>query len=109
MASFVCKKNGDSVNIAISGRFTLHDKIDFQTMMADVKEQQGKTLCFDVRAMDYIDSSGIGDLIKVKMDSGKGFDRLLVYGMSEAVARSFRVSGLLQLFEQIDDEQFHAL
>ncbi|MBX7058735.1 MAG: STAS domain-containing protein [Leptospirales bacterium] len=109
MAKLEVRKNGNAVILSIKGRHTLHDKADFQAMLEDIKASGGSTLCVDVSAMEYVDSSGIGDLIKVKMESGKIFEQLLVYGMSEAVARSFRVSGLLQLFEIIDEAHFRTL
>jgi anti-sigma B factor antagonist len=109
MAEFSVSNRDSRSVLKISGRFTMEDKARFQECFHQILETEGAFLAVDVSELTYIDSSGIGDLIKIKMEAARGFQRVFLMDVQEAVARVFRVSGLNQIFESISLAEFKAL
>jgi len=111
MAEMSFQREGSRARFNVSGRFTIEDKADFQALVQDHMGEPvaGDVLVVDVSDLAYIDSSGIGDLIKLKMDYGRQFARLCLLGVPDSVGRVFRVSGLNQLFETIEEEDYERL
>ncbi len=103
------EKDGEKSVVRLEGRFTLDDKELFQKFVEQHVDGSTRYLIIDTSSLDFIDSAGIGDLIKLKMGPGKGYEQLYVMGLSDSVERVFRVSGLIQLFETIDDEAYGKL
>ena len=95
--------------VALKGRFTLDDKESFQKFVDEHLDGSQAVLVLDMSQLDFIDSAGIGDLIKLKMGPGKNYSSLYVTGLQDSVERVFRVSGLIQLFEVIDADQLDSL
>ncbi|MCB1306613.1 MAG: STAS domain-containing protein [Leptospiraceae bacterium] len=106
---FTFRREGNRALLGIEGRFTLEDKEDFLSFVSDSIDDQGGVLCIDARQLDYIDSSGIGDLIKLKMEAMKSFKRVCILGLTANMERVFRVSGLNSVFEVIDEAEYNQL
>lgn len=103
------KANGNKGVLSLKGRFTLEDKELFQNFVDQHVDGSCDTLVLDMSQLDFIDSAGIGDLIKLKMGPGKNYKHLYVMGLQDAVERVFRVSGLIQLFDSIQPDELEAL
>lgn len=109
MSEISFQRDGDRARINVKGRFTIEDKADFLELAEDHLGETASALVVDVSELAYIDSSGIGSLIKLKMDYGQKYGRLCLLGVPDSVARVFRVSGLTQLFEAIEEEDYEQL
>ena len=92
-----------------NGRFTLDDKELFQNFVDQHVDGSCDILVLDMSQLEFIDSAGIGDLIKLKMGAAKNYKHLYVMGLQDGVERVFRVSGLIQLFETIRPDELAAL
>lgn len=103
------EKDGAKSVIRLEGRFTLDDKELFQKFVEQHVDGSTRYLIIDTSGLDFIDSAGIGDLIKLKMGPGKSYENLYVMGLSDSVERVFRVSGLIQLFDTIDESEYEKL
>lgn len=95
--------------LSLAGRFTLDNKEQFQNFIDEHVDGAQDVLVLDMSQLEFIDSAGIGDLIKLKMGPAKHYKQLYVCGLQDAVERVFRVSGLVQLFEIIDPDEVDAL
>lgn len=109
MEKFKCARDGSKTRLSLLGRFTIEDKAVFQEFTEQNLGDSGGALCVDVSELEYIDSSGIGDLIKLKMGAVNRYDRICLLGMSENIERVFRMAGINQIFEVIDEEGYAAL
>ena len=95
---------GNKAILGLNGRFTLDDKEVFQNFVDQHIDGGHDILVLDMSRLEFIDSAGIGDLIKLKMGPGKNYRQLFVMGLQDAVERVFRVSGLIQLFDTLAPE-----
>ena len=95
--------------LSLAGRFTLDDKELFQNFVDQYVDGAQDVLVLDMSELEFIDSAGIGDLIKLKMGPAKSYKQLYVCGLQDSVERVFRVSGLVQLFEIIDSGEVDSL
>lgn len=95
--------------LSLGGRFTLDDKEQFQNFVDQHVDGAQDVLVLDMSGLEFIDSAGIGDLIKLKMGPAKNYKQLYVSGLQDSVERVFRVSGLIQLFEMISPEEIESL
>ncbi|MCR9143753.1 MAG: STAS domain-containing protein [bacterium] len=102
-------EKGNKAILGLRGRFTLDDKEVFQNFVDQHVTGSHEILVLDMSQLDFIDSAGIGDLIKLKMGPGKNYSALYVMGLQDAVERVFRVSGLIQLFDSVVEDDLDSL
>ncbi len=108
MAQFEVKKLASADCVGIIGRFTLEDKDAFLDIMTGKLDLQNRQVCFDCSRMDYIDSSGIGDLLKLRTEATRYNKPVVLGAMKEPVRKTFRTAQLESVFEIISEEEFKA-
>lgn len=91
--------------LAIKGRFTLVDKDHFQAALQN-NQDSDKTICLDASGLEFIDSSGIGDLLKLKMEAAKNQKQICIFGLHDAVLKSFKIAKLDSVFEILSKEEY---
>lgn len=106
MAEFNYKKNDKIGILSISGRFTLVDKDEFMSAVQDNFDLTTDDIALDTRDLEYIDSSGIGDFIKLKMEVNKHQRSVFVFGLQDAVEKTFRSARLESVFSVLTEEEF---
>ena len=108
MAQFEVKKLASADCIAVSGRFTLEDKDAFLDIMTGKLDLASRGVCIECSQMEYIDSSGIGDMLKLRTEAAR-FNKPVVLGaLKESVRRTFRTAQLESVFEILSEEEFKA-
>ncbi len=105
MAEFRFKDLDGTGLISIRGRFTLMDKDDFQGVLADNVDLDSQDVALDLRELDYVDSSGIGDFIKLKMEATKRNNSVFVFGLKDAVEKAFKSARLDSVFTILSDDE----
>lgn len=108
MAQFETKSVGNKTVLSIEGRLTLDDKSSFDSYVEqNLQENDGSIFGINLIDLEYIDSAGIGDLIKLKMQASKIYEGgVYVFGVEGPVERVFRISGLSSVFEIVSEEEF---
>ncbi len=106
MAEFKFTKLDNVGVLAVGGRFTLVDKDEFQALVEDHVDLSAMDVAVDARGLDYIDSSGIGDFIKLKMEANKNKKLVYVFGLKDAVEKTFRSARLESVFEVVTEDEF---
>lgn len=109
MAQFDIVTNGTKTSFSIEGKLTLEDKNAFSNYVEDKIYNGTGILGIDLSLLEYIDSAGIGDLIKLKMKAAKTFETVYVFGIEGAVEKVFKVSGLNSVFQIISESEFDNL
>lgn len=109
MVSIDVKQKDGKVIMQLQGRLTVDDKQIFQSVVDDKVKSGSGVLGIDLNGLEYIDSAGIGDLIKLKMEAQRTYSGVYVFGLQSAVERVFRVSGLNSVFQIVTNEEFKNL
>lgn len=106
MAEFKVNKSGGILIIKILGRFTVEDKDEFMMITQDKMDMSSEGTCIDTSELKYIDSSGIGDLLKLKMEAAKQEHNIFIMGLNEAIEKVFKMARLDSVFTMITPEEF---
>jgi len=105
MADLELRKLATADVIVISGRFTLEDKSAF----LDITEKldlANRGIGLDCGKMNYIDSSGIGDFLRLRTQAAN-FNKPLVFGnLEESVRKTFVTAQLASVFQILSAEDF---
>jgi anti-anti-sigma factor len=92
--------------IEIYGKFDIENTEEFETLFQKQLELNPSTLAIDMNKLDYIDSSGIGTLIK-SLNAIKGKKGVLILvGLKPMILNVFKLAKLDMFFEILNNEQF---
>ncbi|HNL68559.1 MAG TPA: STAS domain-containing protein [Leptospiraceae bacterium] len=108
MAQFDVKKLANADCVGISGRFTLEDKDAFLDIMTGKLDIQNRQAIMECSRMEYIDSSGIGDLWKLRTEATRFGKTVILASLKESVRKTFRTAQLESVFEILSEEEFKA-
>ncbi|TGL63868.1 anti-sigma factor antagonist [Leptospira ognonensis] len=99
---------GKVKTIEISGKFDIESTEEFESIFAKVIEPNPSIVAIDMGKLDYIDSSGIGSLIKSLnlLKSKKG--KLILFGMKPMIQNVFKLAKLDMFFEILNPSDFHS-
>lgn len=87
---------GNSVLIAVSGRFDIHNHREFKNSYQ--KEKPGATYTIDLSKTEYMDSSALGMLLLLRSFAGNDAANIIISGSSEAFKKYFSVTNFDSLF-----------
>lgn len=104
------KKSGNAVIINISGSLDIYTSLDFKNFIeANVKgDSQGLHVIVNLEKLNYIDSSGIGMLIKQLNYIHEIKGEFSIANMKPAIEKVFKVAGLTSYFQTIGEEEFRS-
>jgi anti-anti-sigma factor len=90
-------RDADGATVALSGELDLAGVTRFEDALRTAREERGP-LTIDLSALDFIDSSGLGVLVRFgKAATTAGFAYTVIAG-PPAVHRAFVLSGLDHMF-----------
>jgi len=92
--------------IEISGRFTIENRDEFQALIKEHVDLNGPGTCVDATELGYIDSSGIGELLRFKMLAAKHNHAIYIFGLSDSIFKMFKMSQLNHVFSVMTKEEF---
>ena len=101
------EKNGIMV-IEIKGDFDLSDSTSFENTAKTILVKTNKILV-DCTQLDYIDSSGIGQLIQLQMDISNAEGQMYLYNVNEFILNVFDIADLLTFFKIIGEDEKKSL
>ncbi|MDF3820295.1 STAS domain-containing protein [Leptospira sp. 96542] len=97
---------GKIKSIEIAGKFDIESTEEFESIFAKLVEPNPPVVAIDMNRLDYIDSSGIGSLIKslnvLKNKKGK----LILVGMKPMIQNVFKLAKLDMFFEILNADDF---
>ena len=96
----------DDVTIAdISGRIVLGEECAaLREVVQDLMEKGKKKIIFNLAMVDYIDSSGLGNLISVFVRVRKQGGELKLLKLTNKIHDLLQITKLYTIFEIMDDE-----
>jgi anti-anti-sigma factor len=100
MAEFVTTTAQDDVSVlAVSGELDIAGVEEFIARAAALLED-GRDVDLDLSGVTFIDSSGLGALVRVQKAAGSAGRRLRLSDVPRSVARILELTGLSDLFDE---------
>ncbi|WP_411823912.1 STAS domain-containing protein [Leptospira sp. 'Mane'] len=103
------KKSADAYIISISGSLDIYTSLDFKNFLeANIPQVQSGDLhvVVNLEKLNYIDSSGIGMLIKQLNYVQELKGKFSIANMRPAIEKVFKVAGLTSYFQTIGEEEY---
>jgi anti-sigma B factor antagonist len=100
------RTNGEVVIIDLDGRLTMGEgsvtlRESVRTLLADGH----KNLIINMKGVDYVDSSGLGELVSAFATAKRADARLRLVNLAKRVHGLLQITKLLTVFETFDTEE----
>ena len=90
--------------VEVAGRFTSFEGKAYRELIHDLLKQGHTNIILNLSALDYLDSSGIGELVRNYMTIVKKGGAMKVVGLAPKVEEILKVTQLYQVFPEFPDE-----
>ena len=100
------ERNAGNVTILdLSGRITIGEgSVQLRDAVRRLLEQGNKNLLIDLGAVDYVDSSGIGELVSCYTTTKNQGGQLKLLNLTKKIKDLLSITKLLTVFETFEDE-----
>lgn len=100
------KKNDNQILFELEGSLDIYTSLDLKSSLEENVKENNPDVVIDLDKLTYIDSSGIGILIKA-LNYIQGLNgKLCVANLKPAIEKVFKVSGLTSYFEILSTDEF---
>lgn len=97
---------GDATILALSGDITLYNTPEVRkSILGLLKDKRVPALLVDMRAVRYIDSSGVASLVEGLKASRDMGSRFALYGLTKTTREVLELTRLMRVFEVYETEQ----
>jgi anti-anti-sigma factor len=93
----------DSVRVAVSGELDLSSALTFEEELLRIEEQCPSLLVLDLRSLKFLDSTGLRLILSAHARAINRGRKLAIVQGGEAVRRIFRLTGVLERLNFVDD------
>jgi anti-sigma B factor antagonist len=101
----VSVRQADGVSLVdVNGKFTSFESKAFQQMINGLLKKGQTNIVLNLTGLDYLDSSGVGELVRNYMSVVKKGGAMKVVGLAPKVEAILRVTQLYQVFPEFPDE-----
>ena len=90
--------------VDVSGRLTSFEAKAFRDMINGLLKQGRTNIVLNLTRLDYLDSSGIGELVRIYVSTVKHGGAMKVVGLAPKVDEILKVTQLYQVFPEFPDE-----
>jgi anti-sigma B factor antagonist len=105
MSFSVSVRHTEDVSLVdVTGRLTSFESRAFQQMIHGLLKAGQANIVLNLTGLDYLDSSGIGELVRNYMSVVKKGGAMKVVGLAPKVEEILRVTQLYQVFPEFPDE-----
>ncbi len=91
--------------VAVAGRLTSFESGALRNSIAQLLKDGRKHIVLNLSRLNYLDSSGIGELVHTYMSVIKRGGEMKVVGLTEKVEEILKITQLHQVFQEFQDEQ----
>ncbi|ABZ93871.1 Anti-sigma factor antagonist [Leptospira biflexa serovar Patoc strain 'Patoc 1 (Ames)'] len=99
---------GKIKSIEIAGKFDIESTEEFESIFNKLIESSPNLVSIEMSRLDYIDSSGIGSLIKSLNSLKNKKGKLLLVGMKPMIQNVFKLAKLDMFFEIMNASDFQS-
>lgn len=95
----VCSRRDDIAVLTLSGKLDLGNAGEVKTRVKSLLEDQQKIIHFDMTAVDFINSSGLGAMVSMMKEIRMHQGRLTLSNLAPYVKEIFDITQLSNVFE----------
>lgn len=100
------RHEGEATILALSGDITLYNTPEVRkAILGLLKDKRVPGLLIDMRAVRYIDSSGVASLVEGLKASRDLGSRFALYGLTKTAREVLELTRLMRVFEVYETEQ----
>jgi anti-sigma B factor antagonist len=103
--SVTIRQTGPISLVDVSGRLTSFEVGALRDSVSRLLKQGRKNIVLNLSGLQYLDSSGIGELAKIYVSVVKGDGELKVVGLSPKVEQILKITQLYQVFPEFPSEE----
>ncbi len=100
------QKKDNKIVFNLEGSLDIYTSLDLKGMLEENIKDSNMDVCINLDKLNYIDSSGIGILIKSLNFIQSLNGTMCVANLKPAIEKIFKVSGLTTYFEILTPEEF---
>lgn len=98
-------RQADGVSLVeVAGRLTSFESKAFREMIQGLLKQGQTSIVLNLTGLEYLDSSGVGELVRNYMSVVKKGGAMKVVGLAPKVEEILKVTQLYQVFPEFPDE-----
>jgi anti-sigma B factor antagonist len=91
--------------VEVSGKLTSLESGALSNSIAQLLKDGRKQILLNLKGLTYLDSSGIGDLVRTYMSVIKRGGEMKVVGLTDKVEEILKITQLYQVFQEFQDER----
>jgi anti-sigma B factor antagonist len=99
-------KKDNYIIIDLTGSLDIYTSLDFKSVVENNVIDKGTTVIINLENISYVDSSGIGTLIKTYNHLENLEGNFIIANLKPIIEKVFRVAGLTNYFKIIDNNEF---
>jgi len=103
--SVTIRQAGPISLVDVSGRLTSFEVVALRDAISRLLKQDRKNIVLNLSGLQYLDSSGIGELAKIYVSVVKVSGQLKVVGVSPKVEEILKITQLYQVFPEFPSEE----
>jgi len=103
--SATIRQTGPISLMDVSGRLTSFESGVLRDSISRLLKEGRRKFILNLRGLEYLDSSGIGELARVYVSVVKLGGEMKVVGLSSKIEEIFRITQLYQVLPEFPDEQ----
>ena len=103
--SATIRQVGNVSVVEVSGKLTSFESGALRNNIAKLLQEGRKQILLNLSGLEYLDSSGIGDLVHAYLSVVKRGGEMKVVGLTEKVEEILKITQLYQVFPEFRDEQ----
>ena len=98
------RQSGGVCLVEVSGRLTSFEAKAFRDMIQGLLKQGHRSIVLNLTHLDYLDSSGIGELVRNYVHTVKQGGAMSVVGLASKVEEILKITQLYQVFPEFPNE-----
>jgi anti-sigma B factor antagonist len=91
--------------VEVTGKLTSLETGALTNSIAQLLKEGRKQILLNLRGLTYLDSSGIGDLVRTYMSVIKSGGEMKVVGLTDKAEEILKITKLYQVFQEFQDER----
>jgi len=99
------QKRKEAILLQLNGSLDIYTSIEFKEFLEKTVQSHPRAILVDLGKTDYVDSSGIGTLIKGLNLAKENKIEFYIINVQSAIEKVFRVAGLLNFFKILANDE----
>ena len=99
------RQEGNVALLDLSGRLTSFETAALRAAISQLLEQKRKQIVLNLQGLQYMDSSGIGELARDYVSVAKQGGQMKVVGLSSKVEEVLKITQLYRVFPEFPSEE----